>query len=70
MQHIEKGALRLRAFLNINENIQTIIKKTRIFDPFSTVKCESHSDGDEVGWGRGDLRKKPTEAETPHLMQN
>ena len=40
MQHIEGGTFAAVGFLDLDENIQKIIKKTRILDPFSIVKFE------------------------------
>ena len=43
MQYIGKedfASLKLWAFLDVDENIQKIIKKTRIFNPLSFVKFE------------------------------
>ena len=37
MQLIERETLQLYSFADIDENNQEIIKKTRIFDPFSLL---------------------------------
>ena len=49
MQHKKRWTLQLWAFLDIDENIQKVVKKAiRVFDPFSIVKFECRDQFDVI----------------------